>query len=277
MATIAPSDVVDTPTVEAPRYGLLSVSIEIETGADPSWRNGVSWEPVACARAGSVGVDCTTDFGLPKTFMTQDDFTEGKPFSVYGSWGCGPIGSTVEEMRANATSHLIAGEQRELERVVWTGDRGNSPSFVDASTVNLTPGAAPGTPQTPERALGRLEEHLGDNYGSIGAIHVPLEGLPRLSDHVMQEGEVLRTLRGTYVAAGAGYSVNTGPDGSAAPADSVWMYATGRPVLRRSQPEVVPDGDGWLSMADNEATMLAERTYVVAWDCVTAAVLMALT
>jgi hypothetical protein len=59
-------------------------------------------------------------------------------------------------------------------------------------------------------------------------------------------------LIGTPVVVGAGYTAN-GPT----------IYGTGAVAVRRGEMEVV---SAW-NMAINDELVLAERTYVVGWDC----------
>ncbi|WP_280764004.1 hypothetical protein [Prescottella agglutinans] len=66
---------------------------------------------------------------------------------------------------------------------------------------------------------------------------------------------------------------NTGPDGAAAQVDTAWLVATSAVQVRRSEVtyRTVTDVRG----GDHFA--IAERTYVVSWETITAAVLVALT
>jgi hypothetical protein len=88
-------------------------------------------------------------------------------------------------------------------------------------------------------------------------------------------GTPLRTHLGTPVAAGGGYVVNTGPDGAPAPPGTAWLYGTGPVSIRRGEVFINPDSIGQaLNRTTNEIEILAEREYVVGFDCLLAAVLI---
>jgi hypothetical protein len=267
---------VEAPATTPYSFGLFSVaSFPVE--ADDHWRCGIEYEPQACGAASAWGDPCDAA-QADKAGVDGVDLVEGDPFTVYAGITCRLPGRTDFEDRARAA--LALGEQRAVEEAYWTGSAGNTPRLADpAADILNTVAGAPGA-LCPAAAIASLEAHLASNYGGAGIIHAPRYAVPFLSRNALINPgrDRITTDLGTAVAAGGGYAVNTGPDGAAAPADTVWLYATGAVVIRRSEVWVNPDTLAQsLDRAANQIELLAERTYVVTHECVLAAVLMSVT
>ena len=81
-----------------------------------------------------------------------------------------------------------------------------------------------------------------------------------LGPHLVQTGRrQLQTMTGTPVVAGAGYNLDLGEGGT------VKIYGTGAIVIRRSSVSTLIGVDRGV----NDFLALAERTYLVGWDCAT--------
>lgn len=283
----APARYVAAPSPVAPRFGLFSVSTILEpgseSGAEGHWPLGIEWEPIPCAPASIIGVGCDPAtsgnddrFGYPKTGADSSNLVVGSPFGVYGSFSCSPIGhwSDAED---RALAHLYAGEERAVERAIYRGEAGNDRSLVDPATVDVTP--TPGTAVDIIDGFALLESYLGLNHSGIGVIH----GNPReitwaasqylLADHNASATQ-LTTQLGTLVASEGGMSATIAPNGATTPGNDYWLYATGRPIIRRTAPILTSERGASLNTSNNDLEVIAERIYVVAWDCATAAVLV---
>lgn len=275
--TIAPAAYVAPPGVEPTRFGLLSVAQTVDV-QDLRWELGVEWEALACERAGVASIVCDTfdEYAAPgyplETRAGGSELVEVTPFIVVGSYTCKAASRDLDEAEERARIHLAAGEERAIEYAVATGAAGNLPSFAGATDLTPTPGTAVGLAD----GLGLLENHLAQNHHSVGAIHAPRLLAPALGTGQLawRQGQRLETLIGTFVAAGGGYdAANVGPDGEAPTAGTAWLYATGRPQLRRGQ-VFVNDEQSAFDKGSNDVTFYAQRTYALGWDCVTAAVLV---
>lgn len=274
--TIAPPVYVAPPGVESRRFGLLSVA---QTVDEPSsrWEVGLEWEPLACTRAAVASIVCDTfdEYdapGYPMDPREDGALTESTPFLVVGSYTCKSASRAIEEAEQRARQHLAAGEELAIEYAIATGAGGNAPSFQGATDLTPTPGTAVDVVD----GFGLLEAHLAENHHSIGALHVPRLLAARVSEAgiVDRQGQRLETLVGTFVVAGGGYDLaNLGPSGAAPTAGSTWIFATGRPQIRRGQ-VFVNDQPSAFDKGSNDVTFYAQRSYSVAWDCVTAAVLV---
>lgn len=214
------------------------------------------------------------EFGINKVPTTGIDLVEGDPFTLYVMFNCAPVGVDLE---ARAASALRLGEQRGVETA--TAER----LPLAEGAVDLTP--TPGTPMHPVDGVALLEQYAAANYGGVPTFHLPRGLNTVLMTHgtVIRSGVRLETGQGALVAAGGGYSDLAGPASTPGDASTVipagageaWLYVTGQVVVRRApRVEATPMTMARNPVATNDATVLAERPYVVSWECVTAAVLV---
>lgn len=273
---------VAVPAPVAPRFGLESV-VNWNDGGDPKLFIGVGFEPYRCDAAKLVtALSCFDDAESPESLARHDvqsgvDQVLVSPFAVYGEYQCNPIGRSEDEAFDRARQHLLSGAGRAIERAIQFGEPGNEPT-LSSEAVDINSGAPVGTVE----AIALLEQYLGENYGGVGVLHMNR----RLATHAIAEGVVsvqgdqLRTGLGTLVAAGAGYDSLAGPDespiGSPESPDSapLWIYATGAVHGWRSPVVATPEGAS-LDREWNTLTVVVEQTYVIGWECVTAAIQVA--
>lgn len=277
MAIIAPARYVVAPTVIPTRFGIFSVSTIVDVTDDHELA-GIEWEPTYCGPAQITGVGCPNEgvFGTPKEYTPGGQLVEAAPFAVYGSWACSPIGHW-DDAQARATAALLQGEERAVERAVHRAEAGNTMSFQGATDVTPVPGTAVGITD----AFAILEAYAALNFNGIGVIHAnPREVTRAVNSFLLDEmpsnaAGPLTTNLGTLVASEGGMSGNIGPTGAAAGAGTHWIFMTGRPVIRRSSVILTPPNrDNGLNTGTNDLEMLAERIYVIAWDCGTVAILV---
>lgn len=273
----APAEYLAPPVPDPTRFGLFSVANMVE---DPAVRYeaGVEWEPIACEVGGIVTMVCPPDpdvrEGLPLVARAGEGLVEVAPFAVVGSYLCSAFSRPLDEAENRARQHLAMGEQRAVEYAVATGLPDNTPSFQGA--VDMTPAGAVSVAQ----GFGLLEAYLGANYGGVGTIHAPrLVAYAASADAgVSRQGQRMETPLGTLVAFGGGYDIAVvSPTGVATPDGQAWLYATSRPIIRRSEVFVTPDEEFRPQTANNDVEIFAQRIYAVGWECVTGAVLVDLT
>lgn len=213
---------------------------------------GIIYEPISCGYAHSYDTLCTADQRVAeKTFDSVSDPIEREPFIVYATVVCGSVGSTT--LRNKVLRRLANGEQSVVER-----------AMDGILAAGATPIIPPGT--TIADVVGALEQWLyGDDptdarYGNVGYLHAS----PRLlsyameSDLVVQDGPILRTHMGTIWVFGGGYT------------DDGTIYISGNVTIWRDPEIFVPPQPQVLDKRTNEIYMLAERGYVVSYDCVAA-------
>lgn len=275
------------PSFKASDFGLLSVVDARWPEGDPHWRQGVEWQPL-CGTISTSYDPCNAVTGtggppplppLKSSNLTYED-RGANPFTVVADFKCSPaaFAEHAQELGEEALTRL---ESYEVERTFWTGVAGNQPVVYPhlAADAEVTEGGihpvllqTAATPVTGAvlnivEALGLLEQALADCYNGRGVIHVPASLGPLLhaAGLVEEDGRRLRTLKGNLVALGAGYP-GTGPDGSPPPSGAVWIYATGAVFAYRSGVEIMPLSS-IVNRANNDIDAIAERTYVLGWDC----------
>lgn len=270
---------VEAPDVTPLPHGLFSIAT-ILSPEDPHWQTGIEYEPLACGPASVYAcptcVQNNNNTAPAKTYEEGVPLTNGFPFTVYGSFKCSPVGNWDRGFERAADS-LRAGEERAVESAIATGDFHGGVSLTGADAIDITP--TPGTPVNLVQGIALLEQYVGANGSGQGAILGSRRDLILANANgvqVWKDGEMLRTLLGTPVAGLAGFDGRTGPNDDAAGAGQAWLFGLGStPVIRRSEIFMTPeDRRAALNTGTNDFEVLAERTYVVTWDCFTAAVLV---
>jgi hypothetical protein len=269
---------VANPTRAPLPYGLLSVA-QSPPGGGVHWQNGVRLQPEACGAASSTVDPCPTPPADKTPTVTDLAIRGSEPFTVYSWVDCDDFGDNgvAEGVVRRA---LEWGEGAAVEQVFWTGNLSPTgggqtvePHLAEDTAViadgDVLQSAATvvGTAVKLKLALGQLEDALADCYMGQGVIHVPRIMGPFLSDGgiVTKQGTQLITLNGNLVVLGTGYT-GSSPAGVAGTNSSMWMYATGQVVMLRSDIDV-PDFPSSFNRAKNDLVMIAERTYVLAWEC----------
>jgi len=217
----------------------------------------------------------TAEVGISKETVEGIEVVSGASFAVLHMFQCNPVGQTPEGMRERARRALRMGEQRAVERVVSRALARHPDAVVlgGGTAVSVVDG------------LAMLERYAGANYPGRAVVHATPDVVTLLDAKgaVRRETsggvEHIETVQGTRVAAGGGYSPLREPEADTDTplqnndADREWLYVTGAVQVRRSA-EVTADA---LDTSRNNYQVLAERPYVVTWECITAAVLVATT
>lgn len=289
-----PRLIVNAPTFTPSPYGLLSVAQQVITDG-PHWQNGITWQTSCLVPMGRSTYDeciVVTGSGGPppepsaKTDIVDMTYRGATPFTAYAKFDCSLAG--MDDAIKIASDALAQSESWQVERAFWTGIvDGRSVVFphlaataqiLDAQGIELqdpTSIVVTGAAVDVATGLGLLESALADCYNGVGVIHVPVKLLPTLQAYnlvVAQNGK-LRTLNGNLVAVGAGYP-GSSPSG-VAPADGeAWMYATGAVFMYRGEVQIPSDKVSSINRTTNTREMIAERTYVLGWDCCQHAVLV---
>ena len=288
-----PRQYVDDPISRTPKpFGLFSVTPPT-TPAGSHWLAGVEYQPL-CGGAGTTFGFCVTGSAAPAKAETGDRSMRGaQPFTVYAEIDCSPVGDVWDTQAVRVQLMLQENEQTVVEKALWDGKAAAQdivyPHLAANAAIVDTRNVFPVTLQTaavqvsgsnpaaPARALGLLEQSGYQCYtGGTGIIHAPLIAVPSLVNQGMlyRDGQQLKTINGSTVVAGAGYQ-NTGPDGSAAPPNTAWLYFTGQMFIYRG-PITTFQREQSFERTTNTLKMIAERTYVMGWDCCHYAVLVSI-
>jgi len=280
------------PTKEPKPFGLFSV-VTPTTPSDTHWMLGVEYQSL-CGGGNTTFDFCVTGSAPPAKAETLDRTLRGaQSFTVYEEIDCAPIGDFWDRGLELARRALDENEQYLVEAAIWSGTAAGQTlvyphlaanavvqntseplSQVTLQTAAVVVTGSAGIGVSPARGLGLLEAGGYGCYRGAGVIYAPVLAVPSLVNQGMlyHDGETLRTINGSYVISGSGFP-NTGPDGSAAPAGTAWLYFTGRPFIYRGVVKSFMREES-LDRNTNTLKAIAERTYLFGWDCCHYAVLI---
>jgi hypothetical protein len=256
------------PTPSQPtRYGLLQAAVGPLELPIHARMGGLQYVNEICGEGFGYEMNCIDDLDT-KEFVNGLEIVTGVPFVVYSSILCGSVGFTQAEFNAMAVSRLLSVEQTIVEQVFSSGDVGQAPSLANntpPATIIATGGV------TAVEVVSELENamYCTSQYGPPAYLHMPIAVINDLaSNHLISwDGTRWRTPMGSIVSAGC-YS-NLDPDGDAAADGTFWIYATGQTAIWRSpdsEIQVIPI-EGTLNRTTNQQLILAEREYVVTFEC----------
>lgn len=251
--------------------------------APDHWMAGVTFEE-RCAEATTTYDEClaVTGAGSPppapasKGPTFTKTFRGAQPFTVYAEFDCSPVGLT--DAATVARDALDRVEHDQVEAAFWTGAAGGAtvvlPHLVADAEITDSDGIILQSAATVAvtgvdvaTGLGLLEESLGDCYSGIGVIHIPRAALPTFAASyllVYRDGGIF-TPSGHRVVVSDSYP-GTAPDGSAPAAGTTWIYATGAMFGYRSDVRFFNVRDSF-DRAENTMRLIAERTYLLAYEC----------
>lgn len=270
MAILTGPVTVPRPTTRD-RYGIFAVA-QMEDMPPHASIGGVQFITGNCGDTTGYTVACAADLAA-KTFVNEESFETAAPFVVYAGRLCGSVGFPEAESQRFTFEKLRASEQATVEHVFSRSLFGQTPGLAN----NPDAAVAPGTPLNFADAIGLLEADFYAVYGQQGVLHVPLRaGMHMSSQHLLWPDSefpmpgnerVWRTESGTAVSIGNydGYS----PVGVAPVAGHQWIYMTPPvKIWRQSDADVfVSPIEGSLNRTTNQETWLAERTYIVGFEC----------
>ena len=273
--------IVDPPAFTLLPYGLWD-AVEQRSPGNPHWQQGVTWIE-RCPDGGTTYDEClsVTGTGAPPEPGAKADNVDqtdrgATPFTIFTEFDCAPVG--LRDAETVASDALARIEQQQVEAAFWTGTVGGQTvafphlaadaEVFDSQQIVLQPTATTCvTGVDAAHALGALEDCLADCYAGQGVIHIPRIALPTLSAWglVQARDGALFTTAGNRVVVGGGYT-GTGPDGTSPAAGSTWMYATGA-LFGYSGDERKHSPRDSIDRSANTMRMIAERTYVIGFEC----------
>lgn len=287
-----PRQLVEGPSFTRLPYGLWD-AVQQPTQQGPHWQNGITWED-RCPTGDTVMDECIAVTGTGGAPTAQQTLSGNvvqtnrgaTSFTVYAEFDCSPVG--LRDAAVVASTALDKVEQWQVERAFWTGVAGKSggvatttvfphlaanTALSDSAAIVLQPAAsvvATGSGDDLAITLGQLEASLDDCYHGAGIIHMTREAAPsffawKLLCEDPDDPGALRTKSGHRVVLGAGYT-GSGPDGAAAPAGTSWIYGTGA-VFGYRGPVDMPNTPQSFDRVENTYHMIAQRTYVLGFEC----------
>jgi hypothetical protein len=245
-----------------PLWGTLLDAAKVQDGI--AWLDGRDlWVSGGDLKFGYAPVFC----GVNSKNLDSNsvDWVSGFQVGAYGALTCRLIGTTFEEMEEQVREGFASGESTAIERALmdirFRAAAGDNVGRW-ATPTDITPA---GGAVHPRVGLALLEGRFSALYSGSPTIHMPrnIASLLAATEAIQRNGDVLYTKLGSLIAAGAGYDyTNYSPAGVASAEMERWVYASG--------PVYVGRGDmitqRALDQSDNDATVLAERPYIVAVD-----------
>lgn len=270
-----PPVLVTKPTPSSPlRYGLFQAAngpLDLPLHA----RNGgLEYVTAMCGEGFGYQIECIASQDSKADSFSENGSTTvvGKPFIVYATMVCGTVGYTYAEQRAMVLERLKGVEQSVVETALSSAAFGQSPSFLTTDGIEtVTGGGTSAVEVLSELELARYCGTSGTpvSYGVAGHLHVPFNLFNELkSQHVIEfDGTRWRTATGTIVSPGC--YTNDNPAGTPAADGTFWMYLTGQTTVWRTPDNDVQIApvDGSLDRTTNQMLMMAEREYVVTYEC----------
>ena len=275
MVATIPAVPVAKPTPSLPlRYGIFAAANGPLDLPVHGRNGGVHYETALCGEGFGYEVECIDDQNSKAAAWTENGLTSvvGLPFIVFATMQCGSLGYSFEEERAFILERLKGVEQAVVEELFSTSTLGQGPGLVTADGITTVTGAGDSVGDVlSELERARYCGFTGNltQYGPPGILHVAIPVFNELKvEHLIEfDGTRWRTPIGTVVSTGC--YANNDPAG-AAPADGVfWMYLTGQTTIWRtpdSEVQIAPV-EGSLDRTTNQFMMLAEREYVVTYEC----------
>lgn len=261
-------------------YGLWD-TIQTPSPDGVHWQQGVTWTE-RCPTGDTTYDEClaVTGTGAPpeppaKTANVDQSSRGATPFTVYAEFDCSPVG--LGDAQSIAQDALARVEQLQVEEAFWTGVAGGqavvfphlaaNAQVLDGEVVLQSVATPTVTGADVAHALGVLEQQLADCYAGQGLIHVPRSALATLAawNLIEQRDGGLFTPGGNRIVAGGGYS-GTGPDGTTPADGTTWIYATGAAWGYRSDVYFSQVRDS-LNRSSNTLRLLAERNYLIGFEC----------
>jgi hypothetical protein len=241
-----------------------------------TWQDGTGlFDSYNCLRFDAEANFCAAN---AKDLSDVAGWQDGFRFAAYGGITCKAIGLDQDDMLAQVRRAFDLGESTAVEaalmehRFVANAAGAGLPGEWTAPE-DITPAAGAVAPAV---GVALLEGHAARNYVGAPTLHLPvtIAALIASVDGVEYRGDTLYTKYGSKVAAGAGYDYpNTGPTGAAAAVGEKWLYATGSVWVAPSEINVRQA----MNTDNNEVLVLAERGYIAAVDCYTAAIRVTVT
>lgn len=261
-------------------YGLWD-TIQTPSPDGVHWQQGVTWTE-RCPTGDTTYDEClaVTGTGAPpeppaKTANVDQSSRGATPFTVYAEFDCSPVG--LGDAQSIAQDALARVEQLQVEEAFWTGVAGGqavvfphlaaNAEVLDGEVVLQSVATPTVTGADVAHALGVLEQQLAACYAGQGLIHVPRSALATLAawNLIEQRDDGLFTPGGNRIVAGGGYT-GTGPDGTTPADGTTWIYATGAAWGYRSDVYFSQVRDS-LNRSSNTLRMLAERNYLIGFEC----------
>lgn len=274
MVATIPSVLIEKPTPSLPlRYGLFQAALGPLDLPVHGRNGGVRYVHSLCAEGFGYEIECIGDQESKAAFFDLGlEVVTGLPFIVGATIQCGSVGFSEEELRAFTLDRLRGVEQAVVEEIFSTSTFGQSPGLVTGDGITTVTGAGDDIVEVvSELERARYCGFTGNTaqYGVPGVLHAPIPAFNAMKqEHLIEfDGTRWRTPIGTVVSTGC--YANNDPAGVAAADGVFWLYLTGQTTVWRTPDSAVQIApvEGSLDRTTNQYLVMAEREYVVTYEC----------
>lgn len=279
MAIVTAPELVSKPTPSAPlRYGLFQAAVGPLDLPVHARNGGLQYIHTMCGEGFGYEIECLLNQNSKAAaFESGVETVLGAPFMVFATVTCPAVGFNEAERVELVMQRLKSVEQSVVEEIFSTGTFGQDPSLLAADGITTVTGGGTTSVEVVselERAMYCGFGGVASNYGVPAYLHMPIPVFNDLrSEHLIEfDGTRWRTPMGSVVSTGC-YAGND-PDGVAAADGVFWIYITGQTTVWRSSDEFVAEhvramvsNGGSFNRTTNEMLLLAEREYVVTYEC----------
>lgn len=238
---------VDAPALVPYGFGIFSVA-EPRPVLEPHWRLGVKWQSQGCHATQVTTGLCIDPEVSP---LTPDDYCSVltyEPFTVYAYNNDDIPGHSLAQHQQNAIDRLVNSEQRSVEEQLWTMMQTEAGGVTDLSGAPL------------DYVLGYIEQRAAETYGGTAVIHMNRLTTTMMVSHLYKQGGRLVTSLNTPIVSGGGYELVGDSPGVVAE-----IYFTGPLAIWRGD---IDTRQNAVNKSNNEVSIVAQRDYVIGWDCV---------
>lgn len=256
---------VDAPAPERPLINLLGAART--PGAGGRWQEGTQYESEACPHVWTADTCDPETVSEVLTGVGPDDpagrLVQGVAVYAVTDYDCIALPNVVDLYRDRVLAAADAELPRAVEHELWTGAIASASALpsrwlASPETTDLNAAGAVSV----NRAVGMLEEAVGDVFSGIALLHVPRGVVPYLG-HTVRNGRVIETRTGNRAVPGVGYP-GTSPTGAAPAAGEAWLYATPMVTVRVGETEVLDRVT--VDPGTNRARIMARTPFEVTWD-----------
>jgi hypothetical protein len=257
--------IVPSPPATPPPHSLIRAA-DTTHDADPDWEKGLTYLPEAPGGYQAAAF-CSVEQADHRRGLPTVVDAEAVELRFYD-----PCETTFGYREAEVTDRLRrlseATESYGIARELWTGELAKAAGLPNPYLAKAPTVINGGTPVSPKRGLGLLEEAIGDALmGQQAFLHCARAARPYLWE-LVQQGNLLFTKIGNSIVCDAGYN-GSAPDGEAEDAtDNVaWIYATGPVVVRRTPLTFYAAADAEvIDTATNQRVRTASKLFSATFD-----------
>jgi hypothetical protein len=258
MALDMPAMTVAAPIPSRRRYGLFDAAIGPLDLPAHGQGGGLRYIPDGCGSADILSVACYTPGAAPSKatlFDGDDPEIDTGVFVTMAGLLCNLVGYTQSELETKVRRRLELGEQAAVEKALWSGlDFEGEDTGIRSLDGEAVPIGGNYDEGLITDVVGALERYAYTTrgYGAQAFLHAPIE----VAAFAAEAGLILQDGRQKVTPLGSVWAFGAYPPGE--------IIVTGQTTVWRS-------ADADLVRASerttNEALLLAERAYAVAFDC----------